>query len=82
MMRSGFKDSSLSTGNLSGWRDIRHSPVAGALFHIANKFAIRHQNEQQLADYDPAFLDWVFWWYLGTVELTNRIIIRQHDKSA
>src|SRR6266567_4315795 len=39
----------------------------GALFHIANKFAIRHQNTQQLSDYDPAFLDWVFWWYLGTV---------------
>jgi hypothetical protein len=53
----------------------------GALFHIANKFAIRHQNEQQLSDYDPAFLDWVFWWYLGTVELTNRIISRQERKS-
>lgn len=33
-------------------------------------------------DYDPAFLDWVFWWYLGTVELTNRIIHRQGDRSA
>jgi hypothetical protein len=54
----------------------------GALFHIANKFAMRHQNKQQLADYDPAFLDWVFWWYLGTVELTNRVIIRQHDRGA
>jgi hypothetical protein len=49
----------------------------GALFQIANKFALRHRNEQQLADYDPAFLDWIFWWYLGTVELTNRIIARQ-----
>lgn len=54
----------------------------GALFHIANKFAIRHQNKQQLSDYDPAFLDWVFWWYLGTVELTNRIILQQEVKSA
>lgn len=53
----------------------------GALFHIANRFAIRHQNRQQLSDYDPAFLDWVFWWYLGTVELTNRIIGRQEGKS-
>ncbi len=49
----------------------------GALFQIANRFAIRHQNRQQLSDYDPAFLDWVFWWYLSTVELTNRIISRQ-----
>jgi hypothetical protein len=53
----------------------------GALFHIANKFAIRHQSKQQLSDYDLAFLDWVFWWYLGTVELTNRIISRQERKS-
>ncbi len=26
--------------------------------------------------YDEAFLDWIFWWYLGTVELTNRLINR------
>jgi hypothetical protein len=51
----------------------------GALFQIASKFAIRHQNSQQLSDYDPAFLDWVFWWYLATVELTNRIITRQES---
>lgn len=31
---------------------------------------------------DPAFLDWIFWWYLGTVELTDRIINRQENKSA
>ena len=49
----------------------------GALFHIANKFAIRHQNAQQHGNYDPAFLDWIFWWYLGTIELTDRIISRQ-----
>lgn len=53
----------------------------GALFHIANKFAIRHQNNQQLSSYDPAFLDWIFWWYLGTVELTNRILTRQEESS-
>jgi hypothetical protein len=54
----------------------------GALFQIANNFAIRHQSKQQRGDYDPAFLDWFFWWYLGTVELTNRIISSQEDKSA
>jgi hypothetical protein len=54
----------------------------GALFNIANRFAIRHQNKQQLSEYDPAFLDWVFWWYLGTVELTSRIITRQQGSSA
>lgn len=45
----------------------------GALFQIANEFAIRHQNEQQKADHSPVFLDWVFWWYLATIELTDRI---------
>jgi hypothetical protein len=48
-----------------------------ALFQIANQFAIRHQNEQQRADYDPVFLDWVFWWYLATIDLTDRILDRQ-----
>jgi hypothetical protein len=52
----------------------------GALFQIANEFALRHRNEQQRPDYDPAFLDWIFWWYLGTVELTNRLIARQPDE--
>jgi hypothetical protein len=53
----------------------------GALFQIANKFAIRHQRAGQQADYDPAFLDWIFWWYLATVELTDRIISRQEGTS-
>ncbi len=44
-----------------------------ALFAIANNFSIRHQNQSQRNDYDPAFLDWVFWWYLATIELTDRI---------
>ncbi len=48
----------------------------GALFEIANRFAVRHRNDAQRADYDPAFLDWVFWWYLATVELIDRILAR------
>jgi hypothetical protein len=32
---------------------------------------------RQLDDYGRAFLDWICWWYLGTVDLTNRIIDRQ-----
>jgi hypothetical protein len=49
----------------------------GALFSIANEFAVRHQRRDQQGSYDPMFLDWMFWWYLATVELTNRIIARQ-----
>ncbi|MCX4970837.1 hypothetical protein OHA98_40055 [Streptomyces sp. NBC_00654] len=46
----------------------------GALFEIANRYDLRHRKADQRGDYDEAFLDWIFWWYLGTVELTNRII--------
>ena len=52
----------------------------GALFTIANEFALRHQAESQKADYDPVFLDWVFWWYLATIELTDRLLARQSSK--
>lgn len=48
----------------------------GALFTIANEFAIRHQRRGQQSNYDPIFLDWMFWWYLGTVELTDRLLAR------
>ena len=53
-----------------------YSADEGALFEIANKFAIRHQDERQKANYDPVFLDWVFWWYLATIELTDRVAAR------
>jgi hypothetical protein len=47
------------------------------LFQIANQFAVRHQKADQRADYDPTFLDWLFWWYLGTVQLTDQLLARQ-----
>jgi hypothetical protein len=49
----------------------------GALFQIANQFDVRHRRADQHPDYDDAYLDWVFWWYLATVELTNRLLARQ-----
>ncbi|GGP87097.1 hypothetical protein [Saccharothrix coeruleofusca] len=48
----------------------------GALFDIANNFALRHQDLKQQRDYDPAFLDWIFWWYLATVELSDHLLSR------
>jgi len=48
-----------------------------ALFQIANQFALRHHDAQQRTDYDPIFLDWVFWWYLATLELTDRLLTRR-----
>lgn len=48
----------------------------GALLQIANEFSLRHHRAGQMSDFDPVFLDWVFWWYLATIELTDRILAR------
>lgn len=47
---------------------------AGQLFLIANKFDIRHHTEDQNSDYPDYYLDWIFWLYLATIELTNNVI--------
>jgi hypothetical protein len=54
-------------------------PDDGALFEIANRYALRHRRADQRGDYDPLFLDWIFWWFLATVELTNRLIIAREE---
>lgn len=48
----------------------------GMLFRLANEFAIRHQDGKQHADYDPVFLDWVYWVFLAAVELSDRLVSR------
>lgn len=48
-----------------------------ALFRIANAFAIRHNTGDQQGDYADDFLDWMFWWYAATVELTERLLARE-----
>lgn len=58
-------------------RDELLSKDEDALFMIANRFNVRHQNEAQQSDYDVVFLDWIFWWYLATIELTDRIAARR-----
>lgn len=58
-------------------KDTLFTDDEGALFMIANKFDLRHRNDKQHTNYDPAFRDWVFWWYLATIELTDRIRDRQ-----
>ncbi|WP_318653734.1 hypothetical protein [Streptomyces sp. VITNK9] len=55
-------------------KDQLGKPDEGALFEIANRYDLRHRKADQRGDYDEAFLDWIFWWYLATVELTNRLI--------
>ncbi len=51
-----------------------------ALFEIANNFHIRHQDAKQKRDYDEFYLDWIFWLYLATIELTNRVIDEQTER--
>lgn len=53
----------------------------GALFQIANEFHIRHQGANQMSAYNDFFLDWIFWWYLSTIELTDRIVADQAGES-
>lgn len=53
-----------------------------ALFQVANEFDIRHHRADQRADYDEAYLDWLFWWYLATVGLLDRLLARQGHSSA
>lgn len=53
----------------------------GALFEIANNFHIRHQDAKQKRDYDDFYLDWIFWVYLSTVELSNRVIDEQNSQT-
>ncbi|GAA2996425.1 hypothetical protein GCM10010519_31740 [Streptomyces lactacystinicus] len=52
----------------------------GALFLIANEFGIRHQTAKQQTDYDDAlYLEWIFYWYVATINLTNRIVDSQNQ---
>ncbi|WP_395405561.1 hypothetical protein ACHMXB_21325 (plasmid) [Arthrobacter sp. UC242_113] len=48
----------------------------GMLFQIANEFDVRHRDGKQYSDLGDEFQDWVFWMYLATVELTNRLTSR------
>lgn len=48
------------------------------LFHIANGFAIRHNNREQRRDYDDAiWLSWAFYVYLATIQAVLRVREKQ-----
>jgi hypothetical protein len=43
------------------------------LFNIANNFGIRHHNDKQKTDYDKEiWLDWMFYYYLATLQMVLR----------
>lgn len=54
------------------------STAEDALFQIANRFDIRHRKANQLAEYDDSFLDWIFYWYLATINLTEHLLGRSN----
>lgn len=64
-------------GVMERHRALLKNRIAGkdeaALFEIANKFDLRHRKPDQHGDYDPAFLEWIFHWYLATVALLGRL---------
>lgn len=45
----------------------------GALFNIANSFDVRHRNPTQHSDYGIEHLEWIFYWYLATIQLTEAL---------
>lgn len=48
------------------------------LFHIANRFNLRHRKADQLTGYDTElYFQWIFYWYVSTIRLTDRILERQ-----
>ncbi len=49
----------------------------GYLFDIANNFDLRHRKADQRSDYDPAFLEWIFHWYLATIPLVSALMAKQ-----
>ena len=54
-------------------RSTQLSVAEDSLFNIANRFGLRHRRADQMTDYNEAFLDWIFYWYLATVNLTERL---------
>ena len=52
------------------------------LFNIANNFGIRHHNDKQKSDYDQdVWLDWMFYYYLATIESIIRLV-KKSDNNA
>lgn len=43
------------------------------LSHIANAFAIRHNNANQKADWGDEYAEWIFWNYLAAINLVDAV---------
>jgi PcrA/UvrD tudor domain len=48
------------------------------LFHLANKFGLRHANKEQKTAYDKAiWYDWMFYYYLSAIQAFTRTLGRR-----
>lgn len=70
--RNAKRDAVRALGDVLELRRTRVRKVLGrkdedALFDILNNFDIRHLNRTTQADYDEAFLDWIFWTLLASL---------------
>ena len=53
-----------------------------AIFHIANKFGLRHKNKEQHEQYDKdVWYDWMFYFYLSTLRTFLTQLLRQESKA-
>ena len=58
-------------------KGVLRSEDEGALFNIANNFAVRHHNDRQRSNYDPnIWISWMFYFYLATIHAAHRMIQR------
>lgn len=55
-------------------RQLLYNKEVSDLFFIANRFGIRHLDDNQFTEYRPEFLIWIFWSYLHTVDLLDQMI--------
>jgi hypothetical protein len=52
------------------------------LFNIANNFGIRHHDDKQKTNYDQeVWLNWMFYYYLSTIDAVIRLIQRPEQKT-
>lgn len=54
---------------------------SGALFDIANNYAIRHDNPNQRRGYGPAFREWIFHAYLAAIRLATRVADEEESET-
>jgi hypothetical protein len=62
-------------------KDVLNKADERELFQIANSFGIRHHSEKQKTEYDQViWLDWMFYYYLATINATVRLITKNKQQ--